>query len=283
MDCLEFEDRLDDFHAGTLSYEQRTAAEIHIRECPECRALWDAVSGKGEALAPEAGDELALAILLRTSGSACEEAELLLCDLTGGNLGGADQEIVRLHLAHCTGCRALASTLTELAQLLPGMAALDPGPRFTADVLEATLRLHNADQPVVRRRERALAWWNQLIRRPRFAWEAAYVGALIVLLALGNPAVWLRSLPQSFSRPQILVRGGDRILQEASAALAEAHAAADESLTTLQLQSRSTLGVVIDFTNRAPSAVREKAASWFNDLKLAFSEPAETDQQRNHH
>ncbi len=278
MDCRGFEDCLDAFAAGALPAEEMGAVERHILECSACRALWHAVSGKAEMLSSEAGDDLALTIVRRTCGPVCGEAEQRLWDSISGGLGKADEEILQLHVAHCAECRALAETLTELAQVLPEMAALDPGENFTARVLEATLPVRIPIRHP-ERRQRMRDWWNRLIRRPRFAWEAAYVGTLIVLLALGNPAFLLQSLPRTFASQQMLFQHRDQIIQEASAALTEGRAVAHQSIDSLRVGSRNALDAVVDFTNRTYPTLREKAASWLSELKLALSGSAENDQQ----
>jgi len=57
---------------------------------------------------------------------------------------------------------------------LPLLADMDPGPGFTERVLLAT-----SEQPVPEGwRARAAGTWRNLVRRPRFAWEAAYVATV---------------------------------------------------------------------------------------------------------
>lgn len=275
MDCRRFEDRMDAYEAGTLSSEEQAAAEKHIRECSACRSLREIVSGKADPLVPESRDDLTRAILGRTSGTACAGVEPLLCEWIDRNLGETEQEMLQLHVAHCVNCGALAATLTELATVLPEMAALDPGPRFTVDVLAATRPLRSSTR-TARRRDHVWEWWSRLIRRPRFAWEAAYVGTLIVLLALGNPAVLLESLPRSFVAPQTLVRGGDQVLEQATTALAVGQAFATQSFSGLRIESRTYLGSAVDFTNRTARALRQRAATWLDELSHGPSEPAVT-------
>lgn len=70
---------------------------------------------------------------------------------------------------------------------LPSLAEMDPGPGFAQRVFLATSR-----------RPAGAAWrtrwagaWRALIRRPRFAWEAAYVATVCWVLVFGNPvAAW---------------------------------------------------------------------------------------------
>jgi hypothetical protein len=66
------------------------------------------------------------------------------------------------------------------------MAELDPGATFTQRVLAATSR-RQISKP--RGREILAEWWRSVIRRPRFAWEAAYAGALLLTLVIGSPTL----------------------------------------------------------------------------------------------
>jgi hypothetical protein len=66
---------------------------------------------------------------------------------------------------------------------LPLLAEMDPGPGFTERVLLATSR-----KPApLGWRARASGAWRALVRRPRFAWEAAYVATVCWVLVFGNP------------------------------------------------------------------------------------------------
>lgn len=79
-------------------------------------------------------------------------------------------------VAHTTG-------VEEVVRDLPSLAEMDPGPGFTARVLMAT-----SWKPAPEGwRARAAAVWQSLVRRPRFAWEAAYVATVCWVLLFGNP------------------------------------------------------------------------------------------------
>jgi hypothetical protein len=75
-----------------------------------------------------------------------------------------------------SGVEAVLSDLALLAEM-------DPGPGFTARVLLATSR-KAAPQGW---RARASGAWRDLVRRPRFAWEAAYLATVCWVLVFGNP------------------------------------------------------------------------------------------------
>jgi len=79
-------------------------------------------------------------------------------------------------LARTAGVEAL------LAEL-PSLAEMDPGPGFAERVLVATSRRPAA----ARWRVRWAEAWRAVVRRPRFAWEVAYVATVCWVLIFGNP------------------------------------------------------------------------------------------------
>jgi hypothetical protein len=98
-----------------------------------------------------------------------------------------------LHLEHCERCSALHATLLWLDHELPRLAELEPGTLLTRAVLEATA-------PLRRRRrgplEHLRQWWRRAQTRPRFAWEAAYIGTLVLVLLFGTSISPFRQVPQ---------------------------------------------------------------------------------------
>lgn len=124
-------------------------------------------------------------VLARTSGPVCGRAHELLAD---DDPPAVERELLALHLERCHGCRELAAVLAALADDLPGLAEVRPDPAFADDVLAATL-------PAAVRWRR---WWRRIrveswprwVRRPRFAWEAAFALTLVLvptLAAAGSP------------------------------------------------------------------------------------------------
>jgi len=109
------------------------------------------------------------------------------------------------HLASCSACRELVDLAVLAAE--PGDSA-EPGPGFVEGVLARTVGAPRLDrrpdrravdppapspagpQPAsARSRWTELRWtelWRSLVRRPRFAWEAAYV----LTLVLAPVALW---------------------------------------------------------------------------------------------
>ena len=118
------------------------------------------------------------AVAARTTGPACERARVLLASAADEALGPADMVLVRAHVAGCRECGLFESALGRALEGLPALAVLVPGPLFAAEVLARTSR--RPASPAWAARARAA--WQGVVRRPRFAWEAAYVCTLCWLL-----------------------------------------------------------------------------------------------------
>ncbi len=126
----------------------------------------------------------------------CRDFERHLAGWVGEGLTAEDRSACERHLATCTGCRELA----ELAAFAAEPA--DPGPGFVEGVMARTVGARQAplsaaaaspeppaDASRAGRRGRR-AWsldlgkgadlWSRLVRRPRFALEAAYVLTLVL-------------------------------------------------------------------------------------------------------
>jgi len=78
---------------------------------------------------------------------------------------------------------ARTSGLEAMLAELPALAEMDPGPGFAERVLLAT-SMKPAPEGW---RARVAEVWLALVRRPRFAWEAAYVATVCWVLLFGNP------------------------------------------------------------------------------------------------
>ncbi|MGD8376702.1 MAG: zf-HC2 domain-containing protein [Acidobacteriota bacterium] len=190
MTCRDFEARLDGLLAGTLDPEDRRRVEAHLEVCERCRDLRAAIRASLEAPPGSEVVDLAAGVLHRTSGSACGRARDLLPDLADRVLEGLDAALVQGHVEHCDACAGLLACLERNAALLPGMAEVDPGAGFTAEVIRRTGRAAAAGW-----RHRLERWWERLLQRPRLAWEGAYVGAMVAVLLFGTPLSPLREVP----------------------------------------------------------------------------------------
>jgi len=100
----------------------------------------------------------------------CEDFERRLERWIGdAPLGAHERALGARHLAACPRCR----DLVELAALAAGpVDSADPGPGFVEEVLARTVG--------ARRRDRWAQIRSNLLRRPRFAWEVAYVLTLVL-------------------------------------------------------------------------------------------------------
>jgi len=141
-------------------------------------------------------------VLARTSGSPCARAEQQLPALIDGELAGLDRQLVQAHLEHCPGCRAVAVVLGWMGPQLPALAELDPGPAFTDRVLAATSRRRQVAVDVAGRphglagvMDRLGRWWQGRILQPGFAFQAAYVATVVLVLLTAVPGAPLRGVP----------------------------------------------------------------------------------------
>jgi len=212
MNCTGFEELLEDYMTGDISGSKRHLFEEHADSCSHCYHMLSIALGRIDLLSPETSRQLTLSILDRTSGSTCLQAQSRLCDLVDKVLSPESEQIAWLHINSCQGCGALAETLIELRSALPEMAELEPDELFAAAVLEST---SSRKAPFEKIRSRTARWWHNIVRSPRFAWEAAYAGALIFFLAFGNLGSSWRDppviIPDSFQ--QSLVRSRSKAAQ----------------------------------------------------------------------
>ena len=203
-DCGVFAERLDDLLEERLDAGALREAEEHLRMCARCRELRAAAAGAllDMTIEPPAG--LAEAVLRRTSGPTCQSAHDRLCDFADRALEHDDEGLVRMHLNGCVECAALSRALAHLKVDLPALAEMEPAPGFLNDVLSRTASSRG-------RRSTPIAWtpgivapdWagriaagmRRLVRRPRFAWEGGYIGALFLILLFGTPGSPLAGIP----------------------------------------------------------------------------------------
>ena len=189
-DCRIFIERLDDLLEGRLDPAGRLEAEAHLASCSGCRELRRLAGGTGAAAAPPA--DLLGAVLARTSGPTCASARGRLCDHADRLLGPVDDAMVRMHLDGCAECAGLATALARLAIDLPGLAERDPGAGFVAAVLARTKR--RAPLPA-RLGDGLAAAWRRLAERPRFAFEGAFAGSILLMLLFGTPNAPFAEVP----------------------------------------------------------------------------------------
>jgi hypothetical protein len=190
MKCRRLAGILADFQEGLLSPGEKQAAAEHLEACPDCRELLAIAHGISDIIPGSEREQFTLDVLSRTSGSVCPRVESGLWDFAGGGPESEESTLIALHLEHCSGCRILAEEIYELHAVLPAIAEIDPGESFTREVIGITSarRAGQVDLP-----GRILAWWDNVIRRPLFPLESAYVAALFFLFAF-SPFLPLRNL-----------------------------------------------------------------------------------------
>jgi hypothetical protein len=192
MNCAEFWENLESYREGLMTPEERHVVEKHLNSCAACRNLLQTASDLLDLQLHPIPPDLTRSILERTSGPACGRAREHLCDFVDGVLDARYAKILSLHLENCADCSALAAVLADLKECLPQMGEIEPGPSFTVRVLgETSLKppeSHvNPWAPIQK-------WWQLLIQRPRFSWEAAYLGTVFLVCVLGNPLTTIRDL-----------------------------------------------------------------------------------------
>ncbi len=192
MDCHTFENLLADYVSGKLAPAEYARAESHATECISCRCLVEIAQGNLDLMPEDGKKDLTRLILARTSGGACARAQDLLCDFVDDLLPREDADLVSQHVDNCPACRHLAGVLSELKEILPRMAEVQPDEKFTEEVMRSTLGLRPAPRPGLRARLRE--WWLRAAQRPRFSLEAAYAGTLLMVLFLGNPFPSMQAL-----------------------------------------------------------------------------------------
>jgi anti-sigma factor RsiW len=259
-------------------------------------------------LTPDEEENFVASVLRRTSGAACQRAEEWLCDYVDGSLGRDDQALVEGHLEHCMGCARLAEALRVSAEVLPALAAFDPGPGFTEAVLAATRATERAGWSAARviglagvglsrPLEALTASWNRWLARPRFAFEAAYAATLVLVLVVGNPATTLHAAsamtrtaaeagivrarqawPTAVELPsavrEIRAATGAALERRAgSARLDDAWGRALERWSNTWLWARGLASELVRDVTLTYDRVRAAVASWFTHDGTRASEP----------
>ena len=190
MDCAGFESLLFDSLDREIALADRAWMRAHENGCARCHRLAALVCGEHEPNTADNAEAFVAAIMANTSGQPCEHAEILL--VSDDAVAADSAELVRMHLAACPNCTALARTVARLRPELTALADADPGPGFVTAVMAAT---PNRDEFIRGRRQGPWTGLrDRLIRRPRLASEIAYVVTASILLMFGWPAASLFEL-----------------------------------------------------------------------------------------
>ena len=266
MDCTRFEDLLFESLDADLLDTEDQSMQAHASSCARCRefaALMRAEAADGSSEIPV---DLVAGVLERTSGGACERAQLLLADRADGALG-ADGSLLSMHLGGCADCAAVARALVHLQHELPTLAELDPGAGFVAAVMAATVGRAAPAPARIPLRVRIEEMWERLSQRPRLAFEGAFVGSLAFILVLGLPAAGVAELP---SRLMAEVRQ-ERL--EVQSTVAENLGRAADAGLSVWATSTARLGEIVS-VRPDPAGTRSRLADMFGRWRQASVEIA---------
>ena len=178
MNCERFQAVLDDFLSGNLA--DASAARNHLEDCAGCRDLVALLREDLEFPQVPAPAGLAEAVMARTSGKACASARLGIPGYADGELAGSDADLLAGHINGCRDCRGLEAAVRMLAVDLPTLVEMEPDPGFAAQVLALTSKKLSLAQ-------RLAASVQELMQRPRIAFEASYIAAITFVLLFGLP------------------------------------------------------------------------------------------------
>ena len=222
MSCSWFDERLDELLADDLPADDQARAAAHAADCPRCGEVYALLSEASGHRPAEAPVDLADAVLSRTSGRPCERARASLGDLLDGALGPVERRLVEAHLDHCADCATLAAAAARLGAELPAFAEMPP-PFELVDAVLARTHGRAAGRPAAAgwysfpRPARPRRWRDaarRLLTRPRIAWEAGYVAALLFWLVFG--ASW-SPLRTTAVEARILIEQGVSVARDAGA------------------------------------------------------------------
>lgn len=237
MNCAAFERQIERYESGTMPDTERRRIDQHLCQCAACRALLEAIQS-GENTGRQF--DLSPGVLLRTTGSACTRCRSLLGNLVDGDLDRIESELVRAHLDSCASCGSLFRVMSQMGEVLPGMREMEPGPSFVDDVLDSVRALRRG-RP---RLSRVLEYFRSLTERPRFTWEAAYLGTLLVFGLFGTPFSPVpdagpRLLASLQNREGLVAQAGSSIERCRQEALVAIGASARARETVARLTERS--------------------------------------------
>ncbi len=206
------------------------------------------------------GDErLIQSILARTSGSPCASARGRIVAFADGELEAIDADLMRLHVGGCPACAALAGALRRLSAELPCLAEVEPDPQFVRDVLA---RMRPRPSLAARARARLEQIPVALARRPRIAWEVAYIGTCVLALARLAPVAPVDGVGH---KARELVRPVVRIQEDASRTISSAWEATASEAESRWSAVRGDLGAagseMVGSLGRAFGTLWRRAAS----------------------
>lgn len=182
MRCLECERSLTAFLKGDLTTKERRITFSHLETCADCRQTAQILRGDFDLDPDPSGSAFVSDVLERTSGSTCKHVQDKLSQFVDGLLDPDSSTLVASHLGMCRECSELFLATNDVVRLLPEMAIVEPDPSFTRDAVE-TIR---SRQVVPERNGPFRRILERMFQRPRFSWEAAYLGTLLIMAIWGG-------------------------------------------------------------------------------------------------
>jgi len=184
MKCQEFRENLPTFISEQLDDSLRLQCETHITSCVECLDLWLNNFSNQYHLETESGEELVNSILQSTNSDTCTDAKDLLVDYVDETLSPINNEMLSLHLKNCASCNSTAVMLRQLKIDLPQLSLRNPPADLLENILKQTLPW---PQRLIRKISTSHFDFSNLLYRPRFSFEASFLGTVFWLAVFGLP------------------------------------------------------------------------------------------------
>ncbi len=231
MDCARFEELMFASLDGPLAAPDEEARTIHATGCARCGALERLLSTEDPVPGAAAPEDLLESILIATSPSWARTFERLDRELPGLAHVQPDAAIVTDVLAATTGAAARDAAAAARETAAAPRAAATRSNAAGAATFPAPRR--------VRATDRLATAWDALLRRPRLAFEGAYVGALALILLVGTPA-WSLSISPAELITEIREERIEPAMQSVTQRVEPIVASAGESVSGLVTRIWST-------------------------------------------
>jgi hypothetical protein len=177
--------------------------------------------------------------------------------------------------------------MAEMAEVLPQMREMEPDSSFIPEVLISTRGLRH-DRPGF---SRIFDFLRGLTERPRFSWEAAYLGALLIFGLFGSPfspvhdassrllaslqnregliAQADSSIQRRYEEAQLVIEASARAKQTVSRMTARSAAAAEQIIG----QGRGYIRQSGEYVASAGKAVQARIADVYHEAKGTKAAP----------
>ncbi len=183
MQCAEFDKLLPALVSGAIQQPMRAVCETHMQDCARCLEAF-AMASAAQFIVPDA-DVLVQRVVQATTPELCTSVADQLCDLIDAALVAEQAVFLTAHLRNCSQCRQLYLNLQALNLELALLGELRPPERLLARILRNTSH-RSASQISIP--DMLLQRGRQILLRPRFALEAAFVVTLFWTALFGVPA-----------------------------------------------------------------------------------------------